>query len=186
MALNNLFSQIVGAVTNHADQQQMGGGGGFNAGGLLSTIQGLFGQHAASTGQDWNHQAAGNILASPARTPTATLPTSRAASWVRPLAPTPTAIPPTGDRPPVTHTGKARRSVPERRASSLTLCARLIRQRASARAASNQAEKLAKYFRSVCSAIDDEHALGRTVLAPCRSRPPNRCRCAVAKAVSVG
>ncbi len=64
MALNSLFSQIVGAVTNHADQQQQTGGGGFNPGALLGQIQGLFGQHAAGTGQDWDHQAAGSILPS--------------------------------------------------------------------------------------------------------------------------
>ena len=63
MALNSLFSQIVGAVTSHADQQQAGGGG-FNPGALLGQIQGLFGQHADNTGQDFDHQAAGSILPS--------------------------------------------------------------------------------------------------------------------------
>jgi hypothetical protein len=49
MSLGNLFQQVVGAITHHANEQQHTG---FDAGGLLSQVQDLFGQHAANTGQD--------------------------------------------------------------------------------------------------------------------------------------
>jgi hypothetical protein len=50
MALNELFQQVVSAITNHSSQQQTTGAPA-DTSGLLSHIEGLFGQHAASTGQ---------------------------------------------------------------------------------------------------------------------------------------
>jgi len=47
MALGMLLDQVKGAIGNHADQP----GNNFDSGGLMSTIEGLFGQHAANTGQ---------------------------------------------------------------------------------------------------------------------------------------
>ncbi len=46
MALNMLLDQVRNAVFSHADQPE----NNFNAGGLMGTIEGLFGQHAANTG----------------------------------------------------------------------------------------------------------------------------------------
>jgi hypothetical protein len=51
MALNSLFSQVLGAITNHTDQQNQSPNTPFNPSGLLGEIQGLFGQHAKQTGQ---------------------------------------------------------------------------------------------------------------------------------------
>jgi len=48
MALNMLLGQVMDAITNHADQQQHTG---FDPGGLLNQVQGLFTQHATNTGQ---------------------------------------------------------------------------------------------------------------------------------------
>ena len=48
MALNFLLDQVRGAITQHAGQQQQTG---FDPSALLSDVEGLFGQHAASTGQ---------------------------------------------------------------------------------------------------------------------------------------
>jgi hypothetical protein len=48
MALANLFGQVMNAISNHADQQQHTG---FDPSGLINEVQGLFGQHAANTGQ---------------------------------------------------------------------------------------------------------------------------------------
>ena len=48
MALNFLLSQVQNAITQHAGQQQETG---FDPSGLLSQVEGLFGQHAAATGQ---------------------------------------------------------------------------------------------------------------------------------------
>lgn len=48
MALGNLFGQVMNAISNHADQQQHTG---FDPSGLLNEVQGLFGQHAANTGE---------------------------------------------------------------------------------------------------------------------------------------
>jgi hypothetical protein len=47
MALNFLLDQVRGAISNHADQPQ----NNFDSGGLINTIEGLFGQHAQNTGQ---------------------------------------------------------------------------------------------------------------------------------------
>ena len=47
MALSFLLDQIRGAVNTHADQP----GNNFDSGGLINTIEGLFGQHASNTGQ---------------------------------------------------------------------------------------------------------------------------------------
>jgi len=47
MALGFLLDQVKNAISNHADQPQ----NNFDSGGLMSTIEGLFGQHAANTGQ---------------------------------------------------------------------------------------------------------------------------------------
>ena len=47
MALGFLLDQVKGAIGNHADQP----GNNFDSGGLMNTIEGLFGQHAANTGQ---------------------------------------------------------------------------------------------------------------------------------------
>ena len=49
MALNFLMNQVQNAITNHANQQQ--GTGGFDPSNLLGEVEGLFNQHAASTGQ---------------------------------------------------------------------------------------------------------------------------------------
>lgn len=49
MALNFLLDQVRNAITDHAGQQQQGGG--FDPNGLLSQVEGLFGQHADATGQ---------------------------------------------------------------------------------------------------------------------------------------
>lgn len=51
MALNSLFSQVMGAITNHTDQQNQQSGSPFDPSNLLNEVQGLFGQHAANTGQ---------------------------------------------------------------------------------------------------------------------------------------
>ena len=48
MALSQLFQSVMGAINNHASDQQHTG---FNANGLLSQVEGLFGQHAEQTGQ---------------------------------------------------------------------------------------------------------------------------------------
>ena len=48
MALNFLLDQVRGAITQHAGQQQ---GTGFDPSALLNDVEGLFGQHAAATGQ---------------------------------------------------------------------------------------------------------------------------------------
>lgn len=48
MALGNLLGQVLGAISNHADQQQHTG---FDPSNLLNEVQGLFQQHAANTGQ---------------------------------------------------------------------------------------------------------------------------------------
>ena len=48
MALNFLLGQVQNAITNHAGQQQQTG---FDPSGLLNEVEGLFGQHAAATGQ---------------------------------------------------------------------------------------------------------------------------------------
>jgi len=45
--LGALLDQVRGAVGDHASQPQ----NNFDAGGLINTIEGLFGQHAANTGQ---------------------------------------------------------------------------------------------------------------------------------------
>lgn len=50
MALSFLLDQVKNAVSNHGDQP----GNNFDTGGLMSTIEGLFGQHAQNTGQDMN------------------------------------------------------------------------------------------------------------------------------------
>lgn len=47
MALGFLLDQVKGAISNHADQPQ----NNFDSGGLMNTIEGLFGQHAQATGQ---------------------------------------------------------------------------------------------------------------------------------------
>ncbi len=70
MALGSLLDMVKGAIGNHADQP----GNNFDSGGLMSTIEGLFGQHAANTGQvlpssqdpygDPANQDGGNILSS--------------------------------------------------------------------------------------------------------------------------
>ena len=51
MALNFLLDQVRNAITNHAGQQQQQGGGGYDPSALLGQVEGLFGQHAESTGQ---------------------------------------------------------------------------------------------------------------------------------------
>ena len=51
MALNSLFSQVLGAITNHTDQQNQSPNTPFNPAGLLNEVQGLFGNHAQQTGQ---------------------------------------------------------------------------------------------------------------------------------------
>ena len=48
MALNFLLDQVRSAISQHADQQQQTG---FDPSGLLSQVEGLFGQHAQATGQ---------------------------------------------------------------------------------------------------------------------------------------
>lgn len=55
MALSNLFSQIMGAVTNHTNQQNQSPNTPFEPGGLMGQIQGLFGQHAQETGQQLDY-----------------------------------------------------------------------------------------------------------------------------------
>lgn len=47
MALGFLLDQVKNAVGDHSQQP----GNNFDAGGLMNTIEGLFGQHAANTGQ---------------------------------------------------------------------------------------------------------------------------------------
>ena len=47
MALGFLLDQVKNAVSNHGDQP----GNNFDTGGLMNTIEGLFGQHAQNTGQ---------------------------------------------------------------------------------------------------------------------------------------
>lgn len=49
MALNFLLGQVQNAISNHAGQQQQTG---FDPSGLLGEVEGLFSQHAASTGQN--------------------------------------------------------------------------------------------------------------------------------------
>ena len=58
MALNFLLDQVRGAITQHAGQQQQTG---FDPSGLLSQVEGLFGQHAASTGQQHPARLAGPL-----------------------------------------------------------------------------------------------------------------------------
>ncbi len=48
MALGNLLGQVLGAISNHSDQQQHTG---FDPSALLNDVQGMFGLHAANTGQ---------------------------------------------------------------------------------------------------------------------------------------
>jgi len=48
VALNWLYNQVMGAITQHSQQQQHTG---FDPNGLLGDVQGLFSQHAANTGQ---------------------------------------------------------------------------------------------------------------------------------------
>src|SRR4051794_460551 len=48
MALSNLLGQVMTAINHHSDQQQHTG---FDPSNLLNEVQGLFGQHAAQTGQ---------------------------------------------------------------------------------------------------------------------------------------
>lgn len=48
MALSFLLDQVRNAITQHAGQQQQTG---FDPSGLLGQVEGLFGQHAAATGQ---------------------------------------------------------------------------------------------------------------------------------------
>lgn len=55
MALSNLFSQIMGAVTQHTEQQNQSPNTPFEPGGLMGSIQGLFGQHAQETGQQLDY-----------------------------------------------------------------------------------------------------------------------------------
>ena len=50
MALNFLMNQVQNAISNHTTQQNQQGGA-FDPSNLLSDVEGLFGQHAASTGQ---------------------------------------------------------------------------------------------------------------------------------------
>lgn len=47
MALGFLLDQVKNAISNHGDQP----GNNFDTGGLMNTVEGLFGQHAANTGQ---------------------------------------------------------------------------------------------------------------------------------------
>ena len=47
MALGFLLDQIKGAISNHGNQP----GNNFDTGGLMNTVEGLFGQHAQNTGQ---------------------------------------------------------------------------------------------------------------------------------------
>ena len=47
MALGFLLDQVKNAVSNHGNQP----GNNFDSGGLMNTIEGLFGQHAQNTGQ---------------------------------------------------------------------------------------------------------------------------------------
>lgn len=49
MALGFLLDQVRNAITNHASQQPQGSG--YDPSGLLNQVEGLFGQHAANTGQ---------------------------------------------------------------------------------------------------------------------------------------
>ena len=51
MALNFLMNQVQNAISNHANQQNQQGGGGFDPSNLLGEVEGLFNQHAANTGQ---------------------------------------------------------------------------------------------------------------------------------------
>lgn len=64
MALGNLFSQIMGAVTQHTEQQNQSPNTPFDPSGLMGTIQGLFGQHAQQTGQqmDYGQYNQGGVL----------------------------------------------------------------------------------------------------------------------------
>ena len=50
--LGSLLDQVKNAISNHSDQP----GNNFDSGGLMNTIEGLFGQHAQSTGQDMSGQ----------------------------------------------------------------------------------------------------------------------------------
>ena len=47
MALGSLLDQVKNAISNHGDQPN----NNFDTGGLMSTIEGLFGQHAENAGQ---------------------------------------------------------------------------------------------------------------------------------------
>jgi len=47
MALGSLLDQVKNAISNHGDQPN----NNFDTGGLMNTIEGLFGQHAENTGQ---------------------------------------------------------------------------------------------------------------------------------------
>ena len=58
MALNQLFEQITGAIMQHSNQQQTTG---FDPSALLSHVESLFGQHAASTGQPFTPGGTGGF-----------------------------------------------------------------------------------------------------------------------------
>ena len=55
MALSNLFSSIMGAVTQHTEQQNQSPNTPFDPSGLMGKISGLFGQHAQQTGQQLDY-----------------------------------------------------------------------------------------------------------------------------------
>lgn len=57
MALSNLFGQIMGAISNHTNQQNQSPNTPFDPSGLIGEVQSLFGQHAQQTGQqiDYNN-----------------------------------------------------------------------------------------------------------------------------------
>lgn len=48
MALNDLLGRVLGAISNHSDQQQHTG---FDPSDLLNEVQGIFGQHTGNTNQ---------------------------------------------------------------------------------------------------------------------------------------
>lgn len=59
MNLDFLLQAVKGVVQQHTDSAQQGSGGGIDTGALLGQIEGLFGQHAAATGQ--NLPSMGNV-----------------------------------------------------------------------------------------------------------------------------
>ncbi len=59
--LGSLLDQVKNAISNHSDQP----GNNFDSGGLMNTVEGLFGQHAQNTGQDMSGQdVSGQALSS--------------------------------------------------------------------------------------------------------------------------